>query len=271
MRSYHESLKAFFAAEATPDRILGIVSFLAVIVVILAFFGVARRVARRLTRVKCSQQVQYLTDKAIHYAGIVIVVMTAFNKLGINFSALLGAAGIVGIAVGFAAQTSVSNVISGLFVMSERAFKLGDVLQVDSVVGTVEAFDLLSVRLRTFDNQLVRIPNETVIKANLVNVTYFPHRRFSLNVGVAYGADLERVRALLLETAGANGFAQKEPAPAVVFEGFGESSINVTLNVWGETGKYLDLKNSITLDVYAAFEKEGIAIPFPQLDVRVRG
>lgn len=270
MRSYYESLKSFFAAEATPDRIFGLVSFLVVIAVIFAFFGAARRLARRLTRDKCSQQVQYLTDKAIHYAGIVIVVMTIFNKLGINFSALLGAAGIVGVAVGFAAQTSVSNVISGLFVMSERAFKLGDVLQVDSVVGVVEAFDLLSVRLRTFDNQLVRIPNETVIKANLVNVTYYPYRRFSLTVGVAYGVDLERVKAILLETAAANALVQKDPAPAVVFEGFGASSINVTLNVWGATEKYLDVKNSVTVGVYDAFGREGISIPYTRLDVRLK-
>lgn len=269
MRSYHESLKAFFAAEATPERILSLVSFFAVIAVILAFFGIARKVARRLTKDKCSQQVQYLTDKAIHYAGVVIVVMTVFNKLGINFTALLGAAGIVGVAIGFAAQTSVSNVISGLFVMSERAFKLGDVLQVDSVIGTVEAFDLLSVRLRTFDNQFVRIPNETVIKANLVNVTYFPFRRFSLAVGVAYGSDLPKVRTLLLETALSNELVQKEPAPAVIFDGFGASAVNVILNVWGETGRYLDLKNAITLAVYESFAREGIVIPLPQLDVRL--
>ncbi len=263
------ALREFAASKATPERMFSVLSLVGIVVVILVFFRVLRKLAGRVTARSASPQVRYLVDKAIHYVGVVLAVLTVFNRLGINFSALLGAAGIAGIAVGFAAQTSVSNVISGLFVMTERAFKLGDVLQVDSITGIVESFDLLSVRIKTFDNQLVRIPNETVIKANLVNMTHYPVRRFSLAVGVAYGSDLEKVRGVLLGIARECEFAVAEPEPVVIFDAFEQSSIRVVFGVWGATENFLSLKNAVMLAVSRRFAEEGITIPFPQMDVRV--
>jgi small-conductance mechanosensitive channel len=264
------SLREIAAAKATPERLFSAISVILIVVALLAFFRVLRKLAERVTARSGSPQVRYLVDKAIHYTGVVLAVLTVFNRLGISFSALLGAAGIAGIAIGFAAQTSVSNVISGLFVMTERAFKLGDVLKIDSITGVVESFDLLSVRLKTFDNQLVRIPNETVIKANLMNMTHYSVRRFSLTVGVAYGSDLERVREVLLGIAETCEFAVSDPAPVVIFDAFESSSIRVVFGVWGATEDFLSLKNAVMLAVSRRFAEEGIVIPFQQIDVRVQ-
>jgi small-conductance mechanosensitive channel len=270
MEGFKKAVAGLLREELTPDRAWAAVSFVFTIAVIFVFFSVVRKIVARFTSKAANPQVPYLIDKALHYAGVVIAVMTVFNRLGINFSALLGAAGVAGIAVGFAAQTSVSNVISGFFVMTERAFKIGDILQVDSVTGVVEAFDLLSVRLRTFDNQFVRIPNETIIKTNLVNITHYPTRRFNLVVGVSHGADLERVREVLLKIAADCAFAVSEPEPVVIFDGFDASSIKVILGVWGKTEDFLSLKNAITLGVWKGFREAGISIPFPQLDVTIK-
>lgn len=264
-----QRINDFFKAELTYDRLFSVMSLLLVLVLVLALFTVIRKLVGRVLSTKASPQVCYLVDKGIHYLSLVVVVMSVFNRLGINFSALLGAAGIAGIAVGFAAQTSVSNVISGLFVMTERAFQLGDILQIDSVTGVVESFDLLSVRLRTFDNQLVRIPNETIIKTNLVNITHYPVRRFAMKVSVAYGTDLRKVRELLLAIAEANEWAVADPAPVVIFDAFADSRINILFGAWAQTGQYLDLKNSLMIEVYEAFAREGISIPFPQMDIHL--
>lgn len=259
----------FFTSLLTERRLSTAFWLVATVALVWITFRALRKIVLRLLGPRVNDQVRYMIHKGIDYTGAVVIVMTIFNRLGINFSALLGAAGIAGIAVGFAAQTSVSNVISGLFVMTERAFKIGDILRVDSVTGVVESFDLLSVRLRTFDNQLVRIPNETIIKANLVNMTHYDLRRFDLRVGVAYGSDLRKVREVLLDIVSRNEFAVAEPAPVVIFDSFSASSVDIMCGVWCSKDTFLDLKNSMMLEVAERFAAEGIQIPFPQMDVHL--
>jgi small-conductance mechanosensitive channel len=260
----------FFSVIVTVEKVSSFFWFCVVIGIVFIAFSLLSKIAMKVAKEKCNAQAQYIIGKAIHYTGIVIAVMTAFNRLGINFSALVGAAGIAGIAIGFAAQTSVSNVISGVFVMTERAFKIGDLLQVDSIIGTVEAIDLLSIRLKTAENQLVRIPNETIIKTNLINVTHFTHRRFTLRIGVAYGSDLRNVKEILLDTAAKNEYALLDPPPVVIFDSFGDSAIEVICGVWSDHDHFLDLKNSMMMEVSSRFALEHIEIPFPQVDVRMR-
>ena len=267
-----EAVNRFFDSFFTvlsKERVMDIAWGVAIVATVWLTFRIVRSLVLRFIGSRLSEQVRYLIQKAIDYTAVVVIVMTIFNRLGINFSAILGAAGIAGVAVGFAAQTSVSNVISGLFVMTERAFKIGDVLTVDSVTGVVESFDLLSVRLKTFDNKLVRIPNETIIKTNLVNITHFDVRRCDLRVGVSYEANLRRIREILLDIAAKNAFAVADPAPIVVFDSFSSSSVDILLGVWGSKENYLDLKNTLMIDLSERFRAEGISIPFPQLDVHM--
>ncbi len=269
MKELFSQIVSTVSEFVTQGRLTDFVWLLLTIVIVWVAFKFLRSLVMRLIGTRLTEQIRYLIKKAIDYTAVVVIVMTVFNRLGINFSALLGAAGIAGVAVGFAAQTSVSNVISGLFVMTERAFQIGDVLQVDSVVGIVETFDLLSVRLRTFDNRLVRIPNETIIKTNLVNMTHYTVRRFDLRVGVAYGTDLRKVEAILRDIAGHNPFAVAEPAPIMIFDSFSSSSIDVIFGVWGAKETFLDLKNSMMIEVSERFRAEGVSIPFPQVDVHM--
>ncbi|MFN9975907.1 MAG: mechanosensitive ion channel family protein, partial [Phycisphaerae bacterium] len=113
----------------------------------------------------------------------------ALDSLGFDLKVLLGAAGILTVAVGFAAQTSASNLISGLFLMFERPFVVGNSIVIGDLRGEVVAIDMLSTKIRTFTNMMVRIPNETLVKSNIVNLSYFPIRRVDLEVGVAYSSD----------------------------------------------------------------------------------
>ena len=119
--------------------------------------------------------------------------MAVLGELGVKLTALLGAAGIVGIAVGFASQTSVSNIISGLFLISEKPFAIGDVLKVGGTTGIIQSIDLLSIKIRTFDNLFVRIPNEKILSSEVTNITRFPIRRMDIVFQVDYGQDLARV------------------------------------------------------------------------------
>lgn len=188
---------------------------------------------------------------------------SALMELGFDLSVLLGAAGILTVAIGFASQTSASNVISGLFLLGERPFAVGDVIRVNGTTGEVLSVDLLSVKLRTFDNLFVRIPNETMIKSEVTNLRRFPIRRIDLQVGVAYKEDLREVREVLMKVADRNPLCLEEPAPLIIFQGYGDSSINHQFSVWAKTEHFLDLRNSIPIEIKEAFDEHDIEIPFP--------
>jgi len=170
---------------------------------------------------------------------------------------------VLGIALGFASQTSVSNVISGLFLIAERPFVVDDLIEVGGVTGRVVSIDTLSVQLRTFDNRMVRIPNETLVKSQMINITRYPIRRVDVRIGVAYKEDAAHIRALLLDIAEQNPTCLMEPEPVVIFDGFGESSLNFLFGVWATQQNFLKLKNGIQEDIKARFDAEGIEIPFP--------
>ncbi|MCX7655759.1 MAG: mechanosensitive ion channel [Treponemataceae bacterium] len=255
------------AAFFSPDLYKKVLIALGAFVFVILAFGIIQVIVARVTKKYLAEQHHFLLKKIVRYTGYVIAFMAFFKSLGIDLSALLGAAGIAGIAIGFAAQTSVSNVISGLFLISEKPFQLGDVIQVGDVSGTVYSIDFLSVKIQTFDNRFVRIPNETLIKTNVINITRFPIRRLDVWINVAYTSDLEQVRSLLLDVAAKNIYVLDNPEPLIVFEKFDSSGISILVGLWFEKSNYLALKNSIMKDIHIRFKEEGIEIPYPKMDV----
>jgi small-conductance mechanosensitive channel len=237
-------------------------------VVFLLFVGIPAvlwlsRWVRRWVARSSNPQRGLIVGKLIWYLGLAAIVMSLLTELGFSLAPLLGAAGIVGIALGFASQTSVSNVISGLFLMAEEPFRVGDVIELGQTRGRVLSIDMLSVKIRTFDNRFVRVPNETIIKSEVVNVTRFPIRRVDVHVGVAYKEDTARVHEVLLEVARRNPLCLMEPEPRLIFQGYGESSLNYLFAVWATRENWLNLKTSIHEESKRALDAAHIELPFP--------
>jgi small-conductance mechanosensitive channel len=204
-----------------------------------------------------------IARRIVFYTILVLTLVSVLRELGFSLTVLLGAAGVLSVAIGFASQTSVSNLISGLFLIGEKPFVIGDVITVGTTTGEVLSIDMLSVKLRTFDNLYVRIPNQMLIQTEFTNVSRFPIRRYDMQVGVAYKEDLTRIQKLLVDIAAANPYALEDPAPLVIFLGYGDSGINLQLSVWGLRENYLALRNSIAGDVKRGFDAEDVEIPFP--------
>lgn len=205
--------------------------------------------------------------RLVFYLVLGLAVATALNELGFKLGVLLGAAGILSVAIGFASQTSASNLISGLFLVGERPFGIGDAIKVGGTTGEVLSIDLLSVKLRTFDNLFVRIPNETLIKSEVVNLSRFPIRRVDLLIAVARKEDIGRVRELLFAVAEANPLCLEEPGPLFIVAGFGASSIDLQFSVWAKRENFLELKNGMYEEIKRAFDAHGIEIPFPHTSI----
>lgn len=210
---------------------------------------------------------QLALKRSVFYVIWGLFVVSALRQLGFDLSLLLGAAGILTVAVGFASQTSASNLISGLFLMVERPFSIADVIRVGGTTGEVISIDLLSVKLRTFDNLFVRIPNETMIKSEVTTLTKFPIRRFDLQLGVAYRENISHVKEVLLQVADKNPLCLKEPDPLFIFQGFGDSSMDIQFSVWAQRENFLKLKNSLFEEIKVAFDEHGIEIPFPHISL----
>jgi small-conductance mechanosensitive channel len=204
-----------------------------------------------------------LLQRLSYYLVTALFLFTALQQIGVNLGVLLGAAGILSVALGFASQTSASNVISGLFLLGEKPFGVGDTIRIGATTGEVLSIDLLSIKLRTFDNLFVRIPNETIVKSEVTSFTKFPIRRFDLLVGVAYKEDLAQVKEVLMAIAHDYSLCLEDPEPTYILQGFGESSINIQFSVWTKREHFLKFKNGMIERVKTAFDEHGIEIPFP--------
>jgi small-conductance mechanosensitive channel len=256
------SLDQLLAQGPAPLIRAGLLLFVGIPMV----WALARWIRSHVTR-RYNPQKGLVVGKVVFYPLLLVILVSVLKELGFSLAPLLGAAGILGIALGFASQTSVSNIISGFFLLAEEPFQIGDLIEVGTTSGVVLTIDMLSVKIRTFDNKMVRIPNEALVKSQFTNVTRFPIRRMDIPVGVSYREDMARVRSILLEIAEASTHVLMEPEPLVIFQGYGASSIDFKFAVWTKRESYLEVKNEITEEIKVRFDAEGIEIPFPQVSV----
>lgn len=251
----------------SEETVFQIFRILLIFVIGLPLLFLFRRWSQSFFTKKYAPHYGMLASKVVFYTGIIILIITVMGQLGISLAPLLAGAGIVGVALGFASQTSVSNIISGLFLIAEQPFKVDDIINVGGTVGIVMSIDVLSVKLRNFDNMFVRIPNETIIKTEVINLTKFPIRRFSAKVSVAYKENIEKVREILMEVAEKNKYSLSEPEPSIIFDAFGTSSIDLSFRVWAPVDEWILLKNTIQEEIKKRFDEEGIEIPFPHVSL----
>lgn len=239
--------------------------FLVVLGVVLG--SVAGRSAARFMEQRSTRHHTVMVRRLVFYVIVLLFAVAALREAGFSLDVVLGAAGILTVAIGFASQTSASNMISGLFLLVEKPFEIGDVIEADATIGEVVGIDMLSVKLRTPDNLYVRIPNETLIKTRVVNRSRFPIRRLDLTVGIAYAEDVERVEGLLLKLAEENPVCLEEPKPFVLVTAFGPSSVDLQFSFWVPKDKVLDGRSSMMVAIKQTLDRDGIEIPFPHTSI----
>ncbi len=224
--------------------------------------------------------------KAIHHQtlplflnlfNIIIVVLAVyfiFAAWNIDMTAWLASAGIAGIAIGFAAKDTLANLFSGVFIMADAPYKIGDYIVLDTGErGEVTHIGIRSTRILTRDDVEVTVPNSVMGNTKIINESGGPHEKFrcSVAVGVAYGSDIDNVREILMGIAMAEEMVCRDPEPRVRFRQFGASGLNFELLVWIETpslrGRAVDRLNS---EVYKQFASNGIEIPYAKQDVYIK-
>ena len=243
---------------------------LSVLLVILIYYIIYRLVKKGIHKVgdqKLSNDRKEILHRLARYIFYFAVVVYILGLFGIKLSAIWGAAGIAGVAIGFAAQTSVSNLISGIFIVSEKSIKLGDTIIINGVTGVVDTISLLSVRVHTYDNQMVRIPNSSIINSLLTNNSYNSYRRLLINVSVAYESDLAFALETLKKAPALCPTARTDPAPNAWIEAFEDSGIKLTLVIWFDNPDFITVKNETFIAIKKVFDQAKIEIPYNKIVV----
>jgi MscS family membrane protein len=214
------------------------------------------------------------------FSNLLVILIVAlalyfvFLAWNIDVTAWIASAGILGLAISFAAKDTLANLFSGVFILTDAPFKLGDFIVLDSGErGEVTHIGIRSTRLLTRDDVEITVPNSIMGNAKITNETGGPHERYRIRVkvGVAYGSDIDKVKSVLMDVAAGQPEVCKAPAPRVRFRAFGDSSLDHELLCWVDRpilrGRVTHLLNTA---VYKRFIKEGIDIPFPQRDVYIK-
>ena len=264
-----DSFKGVFT-NINTDRLSEIL--VALVLCVIGFF-LARLISNAFIRTigaRFNAHQRLVWRRGIFYFIFMLFVITSLKEAGFKLSVFLGAAGILTVALGFASQTSASNLISGLFLIGDGSFEIGETIQLTlirghTIEGEVISIDLLSVKLLTIDNVYVRLPNEQLIRAPVHNLSKFPIRRITLTVPINFNEDINKVRSVLIDIATAYPLVLADPKPRVTVSSFAESSIEITFTLWCMQSNYLQVKDEIHELIRNRFVENQIEIPVPKI------
>ncbi len=200
---------------------------------------------------------------------LIIGFFVALSALEVNIGPVLAIVGAAGFVIAFALQNSLSNFASGILMLIYRPFDVGEVINVAGVLGKVESMNLLSTQLRTPDNQLIIVPNNSVWGDVITNVTGITERRVDLVFGIGYSDDIDKTQKILEEIVNGHERVLKEPEPVVRLHELADSSVNFICRPWVKPEDYWNVYWDVTREVKRRFDAEGVSIPFPQRDVHV--
>lgn len=224
-----------------------------------------------LKLIKFSKGIPAAISMVIRYFIIAFGVILALSSLGIDLSKFNLMAGALGLGIGFGLQTVISNFVSGIILVFERPILPGDTVEVDNLLGKVNRIGVRSSSISTFDGAEVVVPNNNLIANDLINWTLSSNsKRIEVLVGTSYDADPNEVLKILFDAASENESVIKTPPPQALFSEFGDSSLNFRLRFWVHYEKGLQTKSEVSIAIYNLLKQNGIEIPFPQRDVRIR-
>ncbi|EPR72966.1 Potassium efflux system KefA protein [Winogradskyella psychrotolerans RS-3] len=201
----------------------------------------------------------------------IIILLITLNSVGVNVTAVFAASAALLIGIGLALQTLFQDIISGVFILIDQSVHVGDIIEIDGKVGRVDEIKLRTTRAVTIDNKVLIIPNHLYLENSLYNWTQNgTTTRENVEVGVAYGSDVQLVKKLLLQAASANKSVLSEPEPGVLFTNFGDSSLDFKVSfTLADSFKAQFPKSEIRFEIDRLFREHNVSIPFPQRDIHI--
>lgn len=263
-----------FTIQNTPVTFLKLIIFLLLLIGFSLLSSFVKRMLnnRILPKFVRDSGLRYTLSRMSQYLVVVIGVFISFQFLGINMTGLAVIFGFLSVGIGFGLQNITSNFISGLIVLFERPISVGDRVSVNNVEGDIQEINIRSTKVRTLDNISIIVPNSEFVSKDVINFSHGdPTYRLSVNVGVSYSSDLDKVLKALNEVAEESDDVMDNPKHDVQLRNFGDSAWDMKLFVWiPDVKKRYDVLNKLNQSIVRKFAEYDIEIPFPQRDLHVR-
>ena len=263
-----------FNIEAFQDLVsMYSLNIIGALLIFLVGKWLARRIASLLSKLLERNNfdltlVHFLTNLT-YYSLIVLVVVAAAGRLGINTTSFLTIIGAAGLAVGLALKDSLSNFAAGVMLVLFRPFTIGDVVSTAGITAKVEKITIFNTLFCTPDNQLIIVPNNKIISDIITNINAKDTRRIDLTVGIGYSDDMAKTKKILERLAKEESRILADPAPSVAVAELADSSVNLVFRPWVKTADYWDVRFDLTERIKNSLDEAGISIPFPQQDVHL--
>jgi len=231
--------------------------------------AVANAAKKAMAKADIEDTLEHFLGNMLYYTLMAAVIIATINQLGVQTTSLLAVVGAAGLAVGLALQGSLSNFASGVMIVAFRPYRVGDLIEVAGVAGTVERVEIFTTILTTPDNRRIIIPNSQVMAGEITNFSANPTRRIDLVAGCGYDDNLDQVRQVLEGILADDERILADPAPTIAVSELADSSVNFVVRPWVKADDYWDVHFAVTEQIKKRFDAAGISIPFPQRDVHV--
>ena len=223
--------------------------------------------SKAMEKAKIGKEVVTFAHSFVKNAVKILVIVAAVGTLGFNIASLITALGAATVAIGLALQDSLKNIASGVTILINKPFKVGDFIEAGNLQGTVTRIDIASTHLLTLDNKEIIIPNSNIASSNLVNYSSQEKRRVDLSYGVSYKSDIDFVRSVIKKVIAEQNLIFTDPEPFIAVGKHGDNSIEIVVRVWCKTSNYWSVYHYMQENVKKAFDKNKIEIPFTQIDI----
>lgn len=264
------AVTGWFVAKEGGQRVAW--NFSKFLLILLVSWGVAKIVQSATNwllekKLRLSKLAEHLISRMIKNIVLVIGFAIALTALEVDITPVVAAIGATGLVVGLALQGTLSNFASGLMILVNRPFDVGDVVSAGGITGVIDQMNLVSTRFKTFDNQTIYVPNNEIWNNVITNITANHTRRVDMEFGIGYDDDFEKAEQIILDVVSNHELVLKKPEPQVVTHDLGESSVNIVCRPWARTADWWQVKTEVTREVKRRFDEAGISIPYPQQDV----
>ena len=230
---------------------------------------VIKIISSALERSNTEDTVRIFVTNLLNTLLMIVVFIAAINQLGIETTSIIAVLGAAGLAIGLALQGSLANFAAGILIVIYRPYKVGDYIQADNHLGTVNDIQIFSTVLRTPDNKLVVVPNGSIMNGSIVNFSNQDTRRIDMVIGCSYEDDIDKVKAVLTDIVAKDDRVLSDPKTRIAVSELADSSVNFIVRPWVKNPDYLDVMYSLTEEIKKRFDEEGISIPYPQSDVHI--
>ncbi|MBR9681188.1 MAG: mechanosensitive ion channel family protein, partial [Candidatus Altiarchaeota archaeon] len=209
-------------------------------------------------------------SRIVYYVFMFILVMVVLSLLGVDVQILLTAGGVLGIAIGFASQKTVSNLISGIFLYIDRPMDIGDAVDIEGTSGVILDITPLSTRLRSWEGPIVRMPNSKVFDSKITNYKKTAARRIEYKLGISYNSKVDKAIKVIRKILDDEPFVLDSPGPGIWINNLLDSSVELTIRAWAPASKAFSVKTQMLQKIYEALNKNKIEIPYPQMDIHLK-